>query len=77
MKTVWNISELCMATRKSTSLANIYSFTQQTFTCLIKWTIEALEEGMKYVQSYYERHERTISIVNFEHISYLFPVFQF
>ena len=60
MKTVWNISELCTATRKSTSLANIYLFTQQAFTCLIKWTIEALEEGVKYVQSYYERHENDI-----------------
>ena len=60
MKTVWNISELCMATRKSTSLANIYLFTQQTFTGSIKWTIEALEEGVKYVQSYYERHENDI-----------------
>ena len=37
----------------------------------LKLTIETLEQGVKYVQSYHERHNSAVPIVNFERISHL------
>ena len=42
-----------------------------------KLTIETLEQGMKYVQSYKDTRTTPVDIVNFEHISHLIIVFLF
>ena len=56
------------------TFSQIIIVTQPAITCS-KLTIETLEQGLKYVQSYKDTRTPGVFIVNFEHISHLALVF--